>query len=185
MVWWPIAKPHHGRRHRPGPGRSSGGRRDRLDPREQQHGRHSPHRYLAFALLSAFRVRSSASVAAPFVVAMRVRARRRPARRIGWAPVATVRSVALLLVGVRGDRHRRHPRRRASPRAVVGQPGSGKVPSRLLVSVIFSVHGQWRASRRRCWRAVAMSWAAAQNSRGLPRRQRPASQRLWLRVETA
>lgn len=50
------------------------------------------------------------SSAAPFVVAVRVRARRRPARRIGRAPVATVRSVALLLVGVRGDRHRRHPR---------------------------------------------------------------------------
>jgi hypothetical protein len=30
-----------------------------------------------------------------------------------------------------------------------------------------------------------MSWAAAQNSRSLPRRQRPASQGLWLRVETA
>lgn len=185
MVWWPIAKPHHGRRHRPGPGRSSGDRRDRLDPREQQNGWHSPNRYLAFALLSAFRVRSSVSVAAPFVVAVRVRARRRPARRIGWAPVATFRSVALVLVWVRGDRHRRHPRRRGSPRAVVGQPGSGKVPSRLIVSVILSVHGQWLARRRRRWRAVAMSWAAAQNSRGLPRQQRPASQGLWLRVETA
>jgi hypothetical protein len=45
---------------------------------------------------------------------VRVRARRRPARGIGWAPVATVPSVALLLVGVRGDRHRRHPRRPGS-----------------------------------------------------------------------
>lgn len=81
---------------------------------EHQHGWHSPNRYLTFALPSAFRVRSSASVVAPFVVAVRVRARTRPARRIGWAPVATVRSVALLLVGVRGDRHRRHPRRPGS-----------------------------------------------------------------------
>jgi hypothetical protein len=56
----------------------------------------------------------AASVAAPFVVAVCVRARRRPARRIGWAPVATVPSVALLLVGGRGDRHRRHPRRPGS-----------------------------------------------------------------------
>ncbi|MFI8306119.1 DUF6892 domain-containing protein [Streptomyces sp. NPDC085927] len=32
VVWWPIVKPHHGRRHRPGPGRSSGNRRDRHDP---------------------------------------------------------------------------------------------------------------------------------------------------------
>lgn len=62
------------------------------------------------------------------------------------------------------------------PPAVVGQPGSGKVPSRLIVSAISSVHGRWRANRRRRWRAVAMRWAAAENSRSLPRQQRPASQ---------
>lgn len=85
VAWWPIAKPHHGWRHRPGPGRGSGDRRDRLDPREHQHGWHSPNRYVAFALLSAFHVRSSASVAAPFVVAMRVRGSQaaRSSHRVG------------------------------------------------------------------------------------------------------
>jgi len=66
------------------------------------------------------------------------------------------------------------------PRAAFGQPGPWKVPSRLIVSVISSVHGQWRAHRRCRWRAVAMSWAAAENSRSLPQQQRPASRGPWL-----
>lgn len=185
MVWWPIAKPRHGRRHRPGPGRGSGDRRERLDPREHQHGWHSPNRYVAFALLSAFHVRSSASVAAPFVVAMRVRGTQaaRSSHRVGagcHGPVG-------------GSAARRGSRRSTSPTSPTSRISPGCCRSAWVREGAestdrvgdLSVRGQWRASRGCRWRAVAMSWAAAQNSRSLPRRQRPASQGLWLRVETA
>lgn len=185
MVWWPIAKPRHGRRHRPGPGRGSGDRRERLDPREHQHGWHSPNRYVAFALLSAFHVRSSASVAAPFVVAMRVRGSQaaRSSHRVGagcHGPVG-------------GSAARRGSRRSTSPTSSTSRITPGCCRSAWAREGAestdrvgdLSVRGQWRASRGCRWRAVAMSWAAAQNSRSLPRRQRPASQGLWLRVKTA
>ncbi|CAM5610808.1 hypothetical protein SHIRM173S_04126 [Streptomyces hirsutus] len=69
-------------------------RRDRHDPREHQHGRHSPKRHPDFLLCPRPFVFGSVLVAAPFVVAVRVRARRRPARRIGWAPAGPGRRAA-------------------------------------------------------------------------------------------